>query len=98
MNLGLGGIVMMMFVLICAVVGIYVIADNTSSTPYVDTAGNTTSNSTNTSQQIAGNVTGVAPTIGTGVVVILAVIFIVASAGVLIAAGTASSRSYRSRY
>lgn len=98
MNFGIGGLVMMLFVLICAVVGIYFIAGGISSTPYVDSSGNTTTTAANTSQVQMGNVTGVAPTIGTGIIGILAVLFITTVVGVVWTASKGGSGYTRSRY
>lgn len=64
----------MMFVLIAAVVGVYFIASNVGTTPFVDSSGNTTNASVNATQQLMGNMTGVVPTVGTGVVVVLGIL------------------------
>ncbi len=98
MNLGFGGIAMMMFVLIAAVVGLFYIFGNIGTTPYVDTAGNTTNQSVNASQQMMGNVTGVAPTVGTGIVIILAVLFVSLAAGAVYIAATKNGGYRSSRY
>lgn len=89
---------MMMFVLIAAIVGMFYIAGNIGTTPYVDTSGNTTNANTNASQQMMGNVTGVAPTVGTGIVIILAVIFVSLAAGAVYIAATKKGGYNSSRY
>ena len=74
MSFGLGGVLMMMFVLIAAVVGVYFIASNVGTTPFVDSSGNTTNASVNATQQLVGNVTGVAPVVATGIIVVLGIL------------------------
>ena len=95
--LGFGYLAMMMMVLIAGVAGLFFMFSKIGSTPYVDSFGNTTNAETNTSQQMMGNVTGVAPTIGTGIVIILAIVFVAAGAGVLYLAATRKGTGH-SRY
>ena len=81
-----GGTIMMIFVVIVAVLGLFYIAANLGTDPYVDTTGNTTNESVNTTQQLVGNTTGVAGTLGTGIVVMLIIVLVLVMVGLLIAA------------
>ena len=76
---------MMIFVAIIAVLGLFYVAANIGSTPYVDTSGNTTDASVNTSQQLVGNVTQVGGTAGTGIVLMLIILLVLAGVAVLMA-------------
>lgn len=98
MNFGIGELSIMLFVVICAILGIYFIADGFSSTPYIDSSGNTTTESANISQTQMGNVTGVAPVVGAGIVGILAVLFVTTVVGVVWVASKGNSWTTRSRY
>lgn len=98
MNFGV--LAMMMFVVVAAVMGIFVIAGGNARTPFVDSAGNTTGAQANASQNIINNGTAtvIAP-IGGGFVLIVAVLLIVFIVGGLIAVAPRwHGGNYQSRY
>lgn len=62
---------MLFIVIIAAIMGIALIGAKTSTTPYVDTYGNTAGNATNESQAIAGNLTATGSQVGGGAVLLV---------------------------
>ena len=70
------GLLMLFAVGIAAIFGIIMIGANHSDAP-VDTYGNTTSEDTNQSRNISGNLTATGTQVGTGAVVLIAGIIIV---------------------
>lgn len=95
--MNIGGIALLILILIAAVFGIVVIASNTGTTPYVDTGGNTTSAQTNATQRTMGNITAPATTVGTGIVILVIILFFAGVIAFLYGA-TKWGGSSRSRY
>ena len=79
-----GTILMLLVVVVAAVMGLFFILGNTATHPYVDSAGNTTSNVTNSSQAVVTNLTSTSGTVGTGLVFIVIFIFAIGILGTLV--------------
>lgn len=88
------GVAMMIVVLVAAVAGLYLIAAGVGTTPYVDSSGNTTNSSINATQQTMGNMTGAVPTIGTGIVILLAILAVMTVAAIVVGSVSGTRNRY----
>ena len=98
--MNVGGITVLAIIIVFAIGGIFIIASNVGSTPYVDYHGNTTDNKTNATQAVMGNITPVATTTG-GWMFLFAVVLILLTAGgacVYLVTKNSGGSNYRPRY
>ena len=84
-------LLMVFAVAAAAVIGISYIGSKVNAGPVYDTYGNTSGNTTNSTQAVMGNMTATGTTVGTGIIVMLAALIAIS---VLVALGWVAIGKY----
>ena len=90
-----GWALMLVFVLVASVAGIYYVSSQQVSTPAVDTYGMYAGNQTNTSYHLAANATAPIGTMGVGIIVIAGIVVLIGAASLAVYVATGNKNNSR---